>query len=79
MALQVQKEIVRTEEAFQSVGERSNVFTPRETTSEGTSRAAREADEPIAAVLEVFKFNAALALGGILRGSIGVVPNYPEL
>ena len=70
MALQVEKEIARTEDALQPVGERLDFFTSGETTREWTSRTAGEADEAIAMGFEVVKCNAALALGGIFGRAI---------
>src|SRR5215469_11442597 len=79
MALQVEKEIARTEDALQPVGERSDFFTSDETTSKRTSRTAGEADQAIAVVLEVVKCNAALALGGIFGRALCLCPYYSEL
>jgi len=79
MALQVKKEIARTEDALEPVGERSDFFTSDETTSKRTSRTAGEADQAIAVVLEVVKCNAALALGGIFGRAVWLCPYYAEL
>src|SRR5215813_8572968 len=79
MALQVEKQIPLTEDAFQPVGEWSDFFTSDETTSERTSRTAGEADEAVAMVLEVLECNAAFAFGGIFRRAVWLFSDYAEL
>ena len=79
MPLQIEKNVARSENALELLGDMSNFLTPDETTSERTPGAARQADKTASVTSEILERDTTLTLRGIFWRAVCLLPDYAEL